>query len=132
MCQIYELNGPIYWHLEDVWGNESIGDRRSNLSPSENMMWQEIRRDSRGKLLQIHGPVEARRFTKDIRTLAGLEKETLQPGHYLIVSALPIAIQNRETRSVMNTSAFILLANESNYLVTINEVERAEKDAKVS
>lgn len=121
----------MYHCVDSEWDDETVGDRRSNLSPGENMVWQEIRRDSKGKLLHIRAPVEARRFTKNIRTLAGLKREALEPGHYLIVSAIPISFRYRSGGG-NDTGAFIVLANECNYLITVNEVERVDKAAKVA
>ena len=110
--------------------NTTYSDRRGLLSPWEMMSWQTMRRDVRGKLLEIPKELTARRMTKSIRHLGKLEKTYLPSGHYLIVSLIPFRTLGGLTEN--NGYAFIVLHEEQPYLIDAYDVLNIRKSGKVS
>ena len=119
--------------MDHYANNMTYMDRRSLLSPWEMMSWQTMRRDVRGKLLEIPGDILARRMVTNIRNLGALEQRYLSSGHYLIVSLIPFrSYAGMFTNPGKDGYAFIVLHEEQPYLIDAYDVLNIRKSGKVS
>lgn len=98
-------------------------DRRNNLEPLQNLVWQLKRRKTKGKLLELKKATNAFRLEGKPNNLGALKYIRLKPSFGLIISFIPTetCVQGQFSR---NSYVFMVLINEDIYLIEESEVDK--------
>lgn len=98
-------------------------DRRSTLTPFDNLKWQLCRKQLKGSSLEITSKVKALKFTGRPDDLSKLETSELESVMALIVGFIPLRYfswrETEKNNGISNTFAYVVLAGEYNYLVPV-------------
>jgi hypothetical protein len=120
MC---EGAAALYWF--EPAGQFKLCDRRSLLNAHESFAWQKIRRESKGKLLRIPRVLMAIKLLEKISDLSNHEHHPISPGYALILTYIPIRYWSGGV--IHDTFAFVLLHEESHYILPLNYLDTSKK-----